>query len=406
MKSNSEDFNRPHRPLPRGPVLDWKSFKRVNVPNVHSVENLKYQVLTTSGRGAIYQALLQLNLPAYSLVLVPTYHCPTMVAPVLLANLNVAYFGLLPTGLPNLEAIDAATVQKCKAILIPHYFGLAKSLKEVRQWCDKHQIALIEDCAHCYFGEAGEKAVGEWGDFATASLSKFFPLPEAGLLASARRAIQPLATKKQPLKAQIKGCVDAIELAARYERFTGIHIFLNLFFKLKNIRSKKIFAPESTHKPKTTEMMRDCDMARIDKRPLWAAIVLKNIVPRGRIILQRQINFASYAEYFTNIPGAKPLFPINTDSVVSTAPYVFPLWVDNPDSIYQAVRSLNLPVFRWDRIWPNTSNITGDTGALWSHHVLQLLCHQDLSAADIDRTAQAVLRLLKNQQEQIHTVNP
>ncbi|MEO5794922.1 MAG: DegT/DnrJ/EryC1/StrS family aminotransferase [Rhodoferax sp.] len=405
MQTNAEELNGSQRPLPRGPVLDWSSFGRIDVPDVHSVENLKNKMLTTSGRAAIYQALLQLDLPVYSSVLVPTYHCPTMVAPVLLANLNVAYFGLLSTGLPNLDAIEESTAQKCKVMLVPHYFGLAKSLKEVRQWCDKRGIALIEDCAHCYFGQAGERAVGEWGDFATASLSKFFPLPEAGLLASAKRLIKPVASKKPSLKAQIKGCVDVIELASRYHRFFGIHIFLALFFKLKNIRSQKYEAAEIINKPEAVEMMRDCDMTRIDQSPLWAAIALKNILPRGRIILQRQINFASYASYFSNVPGAKPLFPISADSVASTAPYVFPLWVDDPDSIYQALRALKLPVFRWDRIWPNTPNFPEDTGALWSHHVLQLLCHQDLNSTDIDRTAQAVLDLLKIQQIKIQTVH-
>ena len=394
--------------MPRGPVLDWNSFGRIKAPDVHSVENSKYKIYTTSGRAAIYQALVQLDIPAHSSVLVPTYHCPTMVAPVLLANLNVCYFGLLPTGLPNIDAIEESIAKKCKAMLVPHYFGLAKSLKEVRQWCDERGIALIEDCAHCYFGQAGERAVGEWGDFATASLSKFFPLPEAGLLASAHRFITPVFSEKPSFKAQIKGYVDVIELASRYHRFIGIKLFLKYFFKLKNIRSKKFKINETNktiNKLGTIQMMRDCDMTRIEQSPLWAAIVLKNILPRGRIILQRQINFAKYASYFSNISGARPLFPINSDSPSSAAPYVFPLWVDDPDEIYQSLRDLELPVFRWDRIWPNTPTLPGDTGALWSHHVLQLLCHQDLNTADVHRIAQATLHLLQMQQVKLGTVN-
>jgi perosamine synthetase len=375
------------------------------MPNVHSIENLKHKILTTSGRAAIYQAFLQLKLPASSGVLVPTYHCPTMVAPVLLANLTVVYFPLLPSGLPHLDAIDESAIKNCKVMLVPHYFGLAKSLKKVREWCDERKIALIEDCAHCYFGAAGERAVGEWGDFATASLSKFFPLPEAGLLASASRSISPIVQKKPPLKAQIKGCIDVIELASRYHRFSGIRPVLETFFKLKNIRSQPSEVSDTMAKPEAIEMMRDCDMARIEKAPLWSAVVLKNILPRGRIISQRQENFSIYSTYFSNTPGARPLFPQDTDTVISTAPYVFPLWVDEPDSIYQALRALKLPVFRWDRIWPDTPTLPGDIGPLWSHHVLQLLCHQDLNTADIDRTAQTVLHLLKMQQTKAHTIN-
>jgi perosamine synthetase len=49
--------------------------------------------------------------------------------------------------------------------------------------------------------------------------------------------------------------------------------------------------------------------------------------------------------------------------------------------------------------------LRGDIGPLWSHHVLQLLCHQDLNTADVDHTAQAVLHLLQTQQANRHAVS-
>ncbi|WP_176955143.1 DegT/DnrJ/EryC1/StrS family aminotransferase [Rhodoferax sp. OV413] len=372
------------------------------MPNIRSVEALPHTAFTTSGRAAIYQALLQLKPPAGSLVLVPTYHCPTMVAPVLLAQLQVSYFGLLPNGLPNLDTINPAILDKCKAILVPHYFGLAQSLNKVRQWCDGHGIALIEDCAHCYFGEAGERAVGAWGDFATASLSKFFPVPEAGLLASAHRAITPLQLENPSLKAQLKGWLDVMELASSYQRLRGVSALLAPFFRFKNFRAQTSNAQEAEAQPVASTMMRDCDMSRIQQTPLSAAMALKATLPRGRIIARRQQNFANYAAHFVDVPGARPLFPYNPNSVGSTAPYVFPLWVDEPDEIYQALRLLKLPVFRWDRIWPSTPTLPQDVGPLWSHHVLQLLCHQDLSSEDIDHTAEMLLRLLKAQRSTLH----
>ena len=80
------------------------------------------------------------------------------------------------------------------------------------------------------------------------------------------------------------------------------------------------------------------------------------------------------------------------------APYVFPLRIDatdRADHIYAVLRRHAMPVFRWDRIWPGTPTaLPGDVGPLWSRNVLQLLCHQDLSEADVMRTAQTVLGLL------------
>ena len=55
-----------------------------------------------------------------------------------------------------------------------------------------------------------------------------------------------------------------------------------------------------------------------------------------------------------------------------------------------------MPVFRWDRLWPGVPALAGDQGRLWSHHVLQLACHQDLSDAHLDRLVAALLRLFKS----------
>lgn len=384
-------------PMPRGPVLDWSSFRVVDVPGIPSIEQLAHRMFTTSGRAAIYQALRQLDLPAQSLVLVPTYHCPTMIAPVILAHLTPTYFGLRADALPDLDAIDPAVAGAAKAMLVPHYFGLAQSLAEVRAWCDQRGIALIEDCAHCFFGEAGERPAGAWGDFATASLSKFLPVPEAGLLASAHRPIKPTVLHSASLKAQIKGGIDVLEYSARYQQLAGLSVALGFLFKLKNARHSPArvdarLDDADVDAPASEEtLMRDCDMARIDQRPLLASQMLKAILPRGRIIARRQRNFSLYAEHLRNLKGARPLRPLPSEPV---APYVFPLWVDDADRVYHTLRTRNYPVFRWDRIWPGTPTLPGDVGLSWSRHVVQLLCHQDLSEGDIQETIIAVRHLL------------
>lgn len=140
--------------------------------------------------------------------------------------------------------------------------------------------------------------------------------------------------------------------------------------------------------------MRDCDMDRIRQRPVWASMVLKSVLPRGRVILQRQANFAAYAQMFAGAKGAHALFELPSTPI---APYVFPLWVDDADRVYHALKLQSLPVFRWDRIWPGTPTHPNDAGPRWSRHVLQLLCHQDLNETDIIRIATVTLQLLRRQ---------
>lgn len=381
---------------PRGPVLDWGSFRVVDAPGIGSVEDLPHTVFTTSGRAAIYHALLQLNLLPGSLVLVPTYHCPTMVAPVLLANLRVGYFGLTVDGLPDLTSIAPDAAGSAKAILVSHYFGIARSLAEVRAWCDERQIALIEDCAHCYFGAAGERPVGAWGDYCTASLAKFLPFSEGGLLGSALHPIRSLPIKAQGLKAQIKGAIDILEMTARYKRLTGLNRVINAVLSLRRAPKATVESGTQPSAPTAGSMMRDCDMGRIHSAPLWTTSLLRFILPRGRIIVQRQRNFYRYAENFGQTRGARQLFAIGDPRWASAAPYVFPLWVDDAERVYAMTRKLQLPIFRWDRIWPGTPQLDSDTGTQWSRHVLQLLCHQNLEVADIDTISAAVLDIISN----------
>lgn len=375
-------------------MLDWSSLVASDAPAIPSVQDLPHRTLVSSGRAAIYQALLALHLPPGSTVLVPSYHCPTMVAPVVVAQFNAAFFGIRADGLPDLERIDAASASAAKAMIVSHYFGRAQSLAEVRRWCDQRGIALIEDCAHCFFGQAGERPIGAWGDFAAASLTKFFPVPEGGLLASNSRPLTGLVLTEPSLKAQVKGWLDVLELATQYRRLPGLSHLLRPLFRLKNARrSPPAAAPSQETASPGDRMLRDSDMARVSQAPLWACRVLWAL-PRGRIIARRQQNHASYARYFHAVEGARPLFPIGPTSPAPAAPYVFALWVDDADRVYQALRDQSLPVFRWDRIWPGTPVAPGDQGPLWSRHVLQLLCHQDLSDADIERTARAILQLL------------
>lgn len=393
--------------LPRGPVFDWASLRGASAAGLPSVDELPHRALTTSGRGAIYQALLQLRLPAGSGVLIPTYHCPTMVAPALLAGLVPHFYGVGEDGLPDLASIDAAVARASRVLLVTHYFGIPHSLHAVRAWCDARRVALIEDCAHTYFGVAGKRPVGAWGDFATASVTKFFPVPESGVLASATRPLRTMPLAPATGVAQLKGLVDVLESAIRHGRLRGMRPVLAALFEIKNRRmaapAGREAATTGTAGPAAApdpagasvdEMMRQCDMGRIDDAPVYVSRLLQRLLPRRRIVEARRRNYALYASHLGDAAGAVPLFELPDGA----APYVYPLRIDSADRadrVYTGLRLQGLPVFRWDRLWPGTPlALAGDVGPLWSRQVLQLLCHQDLGEADVTRTARALLELL------------
>ena len=98
-------------------------------------------------------------------------------------------------------------------MLVAHYFGFVRSLAQIRAFCDARGIALVEDCAHAFFGAAADRPVGSWGDLAIASLTKFFPVPAGGCLVSGRRQLSELALMPASALAELRAA-RSVELGA------------------------------------------------------------------------------------------------------------------------------------------------------------------------------------------------
>ena len=378
------------------PVLGWDNLWPPLAAGLPAITDMAHRVYTTSGRAALLAALRQLALPEGSKVLVPTYHCPTMVAPILRAGLTPAYYPIDADGLPALDAIGDAQAGQTRAMFVAHYFGLPKSLAKTQQWCRARGIALVEDCAHSYFGLAGDRPVGQWGDYATASLSKFFPVSEGGLLASATHRMPPSGLTAPGWRAQLKGAVDVLEVSRRHHRLAGLSHLVAPWGWLKAMAGRSLQAGTGAEYLPQDEvaMMADCDMGRSEQRLSAVAWALHATLPRRRIVQRRRENFASLCGLLHRAAGAAPLATMLPDGA---APYVMPLWVDGEaraDAVYAQMRAQSLPVFRWDRIWPGTPADPQDHGQRWNRQLLQLLCHQDLSAADVARLARQTQEIL------------
>jgi dTDP-4-amino-4,6-dideoxygalactose transaminase len=384
--------------LPKSPVFDWSNLRHwpsnSSAVATRSVEDAQYRVSTTSGRAALVQAMRQLGAEPGSMVLVPSYHCPSIVASMVLAGLQPRFYGVGADGLPDVASIALDAMPRPKAMVVVHYFGLPRSLRAIREWCDTHGIVLVEDCAHSFFGTAGDRTVGQWGDYATASTSKFFPVPEGGLLVSASHPLKPLELRPPTWRAQLKGWADVLETSYRYGRVRGARALLGTLLALKqHLRRTPGFRPSAPSGAAATQGhdVPDCDMGRVDERPLLVTRLLLRSLDRERIVSRRRANYSAFAAQLGAVPGVRGLRPTLPDHA---APYVFPLWVDDADRVYDALRGRGMPVLRWDRIWPGTPTIAGDIAPAWRTHVLQLLCHQDLEPTDICSVCGALRQLV------------
>ncbi len=389
---------------PRLPVLSWRYFLDRRRSLLPSVLDSGEVLPTTSGRAAIALALRLAGCGAGDRVLVPTYHCPTMVAPIVALGAMPVFYPVSAAGEAAPEALPTASVAGCRAIIVPHYFGIPRRMSRIRALCDAEGIALIEDCAHAFFGVVEGRPVGAWGDYAIASLTKFFPVSEGGCLVSRSPRLASLALGARPVGAEVRAVADALELGAAHSRLAGINSLLVAAFRAKRALRGTNGTAEATAQCATDDaMQRAIARARCDfsegglpfrriARAVWALV---GVGGQGRIVAQRQDNYRWLARRLAHLRHAHPLAPECPDTA---APYVFPLWVDRPAAIYQRVRASGVPVFRWDDRWPDTPELTEDVGGKWANHVFQIGCHQDLEATQLEWIASTLERLIDGDQ--------
>lgn len=311
---------------PTRPTFGWDNLGGPREAGLPAVDDLPHRRLLTSGRAALFAAMKALGVQPGDSVLAPSYHCPTLVAPLRAAGAAVQFYPLGADGLPLLDAITPAP--RTRAIVVVQLFGLPRSLAAERAWCDARGIALVEDCAHSFFGQASERPVGQWGDLATASLSKFFPLAEGGLLASARplpaQPLQPAGARQQ-----LKAWVDLLERGSAHGRLTGLNAALGALFRLENGPPRPPAAGEAPHELTEARMLADYDLARSEQVPTALARRLAGL-PRGRIVVRRRAHYEALSRGTQGLPGARPLLGALP---AQAAPYAMPLWVDAPSQL-------------------------------------------------------------------------
>src|SRR5262245_35415206 len=221
------------RNLPKLPVLGWAAYSGDYDPPFAGVLDAPHCRYTISGRAAISLALHVIGAVPGNKVLVPTYHCPTMIAPIGHSDLQPMFYPVTVEGAPDLTWLGRVDLTGVRAMLAAHYFGLPQPMSAIRAFCDTHGIALIEDCAHAFFGVSDGRPVGTWGDCAIASLTKFFPVPEGGLIVSSTRPLDMLYLTPRSLQDQVKAALDAVEIGVQHDRFPGLNSLLGFLFGVK-----------------------------------------------------------------------------------------------------------------------------------------------------------------------------
>lgn len=143
----------------------------------------KYAQCVNTGTVAIQAALRAIDIQPGDEVIVPAYTWEGTVGPVLLVNAVPVFVDVDPeTYCLDAKLVEKAITPRTKAILPVHLGMRFADMDELLRIAAKHNLKIIEDCAHAHGGMWKNKGAGSMGDIGTFSFqsSKLITSGEGG----------------------------------------------------------------------------------------------------------------------------------------------------------------------------------------------------------------------------------
>ena len=150
-----------------------------------ALHTAKYGQCVNTGTVAIQAALKAIGIKPGDEVIVPAYTWEGTVGPVLLINAVPVFVDVDPdTYCLDAKLIEKAITPKTKAILPVHLGMRFADMDEILRIAAKHNLKVVEDCAHAHGGKWRGKGAGSMGDMGAFSFqtSKLITSGEGGLV--------------------------------------------------------------------------------------------------------------------------------------------------------------------------------------------------------------------------------
>ena len=161
--------------------LTYGSYSKEFEKKLSKYLNVRWAFLVNSGSSANLLAFYALTSPLLKErqvkrgdeVITVAAGFPTTIAPIVqygavpvFVDMELTYFNI------DITQLEKALSPKTKAIMIAHSLGNPFNIKAIKEFCDKHNLWLIEDNCDALGSIYDGKPTGTWGDIGTSS---FYP---------------------------------------------------------------------------------------------------------------------------------------------------------------------------------------------------------------------------------------
>jgi len=342
--------------------------------NLDRVRNVRY---FASGRLALYSLLEFLaNEDQKGEVLLPAYHCTSMVEACNWSGLRIRYYKISDELNVDNDDLASQLSDDTLAVIFVHYFGFPAAIESAVAECRKFGVKIIEDAAHVDVTDpvcCGP--VGKLGDWVIASMRKFCPVYDGGCVfpGDTNSQFKVIPSPTSSLRSEARSAAHFVQSALRR-------------------RPRPLTYPASM----------DCDpsahrmpAAAGEEGPAAAAYAdgrfavsghigmtrfsrfLMNRSRRSDRMQRRRDNYERLARTADKLKHARSIFP---ELPSSTNPYVFPMLLERPSPDFYSLRKNGIEALRWERL--ETARCSNSV--FFRDHLAQIPCHEDLSASQMN----------------------
>jgi len=130
----------------------------------------RHAALAPNGTLGLFLALLALDLPRDSEILIPTFTFYASASSAVFAGLKPVFVDADPdTFNLDVTTLEELVTKRTKAIMPVHVYGHCAPMEEVMEFAVRHGLAVIEDAAQAYGVNYQGRHAGTWGDLGVIS---------------------------------------------------------------------------------------------------------------------------------------------------------------------------------------------------------------------------------------------
>jgi perosamine synthetase len=347
---------------------------------------------TYNARAALYQLLRAMPRSGRDTVLLPAFHCPTVVEPVLRAGWKVRFYHVRSDLSLDLKDLECQLSSEVAAILVIHFLGFPAPLEKVLRMSRALGCYLIEDWAHSFLRGPQPHLPGDQGDFALFSFYKHSPSFAGGGL-----RVNAQIPWSLPLQKSAGTWQTALIFKRLFEQAVENSSGGSLkttFQKLEQWRVNKKRG-QSADKGASEEAVLQSSY-EFTERLAGAGIpwLSRQVLQASRwnsLFETRRRNYEYLAQNLEENPWLRKVRP---DLAADVCPWAFPVWMPGRATHDVQLRARGVPLFTFgETLHPAIETCTGEARSNaeeLARHLLLLSVHQNLDLTDMEKSCRVI----------------